>query len=38
MVGGLIAVAVKGTIEVGGLNRVWEINKDFERLNFFEYV
>ena len=38
MVGGLVTVAVKGSMEVGGLSRVWEINKDFGRLNFFEYV
>ena len=36
MVCGLIIVAVKGSIEVGGLSKVWEINKKFGRLDIFK--
>lgn len=36
MVGGLITVAVIGSVEVGGLAKVWEINKHFNRTTFFE--
>ena len=38
MVGGLITVAVIGSVEVGGLGKVWEINEHFNRTTFFEYV
>lgn len=37
MVGGLITVAVIGSVEVGGLGKVWEINERFNRTTFFEY-
>ena len=37
MVGGLITVAVIGSVEVGGLSKVWEINERFNRTTFFEY-
>jgi Na+/proline symporter len=36
MVAGLIVVLVVGSNEVGGLSKVWQINKDFGRMNFFE--
>ena len=36
MVAGLIVVVIVGSIEVGGFARVWQINKEFDRLNFFE--
>lgn len=36
MIAGLIVVVIVGSIEVGGFDRVWQINKDFGRLNFFE--
>ena len=36
MVGGLITVAVIGSVEVGGLSKVWEINQRFNRTTFFE--
>ena len=36
MIAGLIIVVVIGSIEVGGMTKVWEINKKFDRLNFFE--
>lgn len=37
MVGGLITVAVIGSIEVGGLSKVWEINEKFNRTTFFDH-
>ena len=36
MVAGLIVVVIVGSIEVGGFAEVWRINKQFDRLNFFE--
>lgn len=36
MIAGLIVVVIVGSIEVGGFGNVWEINKKFDRLNFFE--
>ena len=38
MLAGLVIVAVSGSIEVGGLQKVWEINQRHGRINFFEYV
>ena len=38
MLAGLVIVAVIGSIEVGGLQKVWEINQKHGRINFFEYV
>lgn len=37
MVGGFIIVVVIGSVEVGGLGKVWEINGCFNRIMFFEY-
>ncbi|RMX60095.1 hypothetical protein pdam_00004501 [Pocillopora damicornis] len=37
MVGGLITVAVIGSVEVGGLAKVWEINEHFNRTTFFDF-
>ncbi|KAL9955467.1 hypothetical protein ACROYT_G036795 [Oculina patagonica] len=37
MLAGLIIVAVYGSIEVGGLQKVWEINKNHSRINFFDF-
>ena len=36
MVAGMVIVVIVGSIEVGGFDKVWQINKDFNRLNFFE--
>ena len=36
MLAGLVTVAIVGSMEVGGITRVWEINRDYGRLNFFE--
>jgi len=38
MLAGLVIVAITGSIEVGGLQKVWEINQKHGRINFFEYV
>ena len=38
MLAGLVIVAVIGSIEVGGLQKVWEINQKHGRIHFFEYV
>lgn len=35
---GFIIVVVSGSLEVGGLSKVWEINKKYGWINFFEYV
>ena len=36
MVAGLITVFIVGTVNVGGFDNVWQINKDRDRLTFFE--
>lgn len=36
MVAGLITVFIVGTVNVGGFDKVWRINKNRGRLNFFE--
>ncbi|KAJ7384422.1 hypothetical protein OS493_021834 [Desmophyllum pertusum] len=37
MVAGLITVVIVGSIEVGGFDQVWQINKKYNRLNFFDF-
>ncbi|XP_029189907.2 sodium-coupled monocarboxylate transporter 1-like isoform X1 [Acropora muricata] len=37
MISGLIVVVIVGSIEVGGFDKVWEINKEFGRLDFFDF-
>ncbi|XP_028404915.1 sodium-dependent multivitamin transporter-like [Dendronephthya gigantea] len=37
MVGGLITIFVVGTINVGGFDQVWKINKERGRLTFFDF-
>ncbi|XP_031566420.1 sodium-dependent multivitamin transporter-like [Actinia tenebrosa] len=37
MVAGLIIVVIVGSIEVGGLSKVWQINEDFGRMTFFDF-
>lgn len=37
MVAGLIAVAISGTMQIGGVKKVWEINDNYGRLNFFDF-
>ncbi|XP_054002276.1 sodium-coupled monocarboxylate transporter 1-like isoform X2 [Hylaeus anthracinus] len=36
MFGGVVVVAVLGTLRVGGIERVWERNRDTGRIEFFE--
>lgn len=37
MLAGMLTVAVTGTIEVGGVKKVWEINEKYGRINFFDF-
>ncbi|XP_046852724.1 sodium-dependent multivitamin transporter-like [Xenia sp. Carnegie-2017] len=37
MVAGLITVFIVGTINVGGFDKVWQINKERGRLTFFDF-
>ncbi|CAH1272098.1 SLC5A12 [Branchiostoma lanceolatum] len=37
MVAGFLAVIIQGTIEAGGPARVWEINRQGQRLEFFNF-
>ncbi|CAB4014299.1 sodium-coupled monocarboxylate transporter 1-like, partial [Paramuricea clavata] len=37
MVAGLITVFIVGTVNVGGFDKVWQINKDRGRLTFFDF-
>ena len=36
MFGSVLAVAVLGTYDAGGIENVWNFNKDSGRLKFFE--
>ena len=36
MFGGVIAIAVIGTNQVGGFQQVWKRNRDTDRIEFFE--
>nr|KAG5688220.1 hypothetical protein BaRGS_003119 [Batillaria attramentaria] len=36
MLAGLLAVVIKGSLVVGGLDTVWRINYDWDRIQFFE--
>ena len=38
MMGGLIAILVIGSVEVGGLDKVWQINKAYNRTTLFELL
>ncbi|XP_035685240.1 sodium-coupled monocarboxylate transporter 1-like [Branchiostoma floridae] len=37
MVAGFLAVIIQGTIEAGGPTRVWELNRQGQRLEFFNF-
>jgi len=37
MLAGLVTVAVVGSMEVGGVTKVWEINQNYGRINFFDF-
>ena len=36
MIAGLVTVVIVGSMEVGGITRVLEINREYGRLKFFE--
>ncbi|XP_063958268.1 sodium-coupled monocarboxylate transporter 2-like isoform X1 [Lytechinus pictus] len=36
MAGGIVAIIIAGTMEVGGFNKVWAIADEGERINFFD--
>ena len=37
MIISLLIIIIKGTNQVGGLKKLWEINSDGGRLNFFNF-
>jgi len=37
MLAGLVTVAIVGSMEVGGVKKVWEINQNYTRINFFDF-
>ncbi|XP_062612874.1 sodium-coupled monocarboxylate transporter 1-like [Saccostrea cucullata] len=37
MVAGLLAVVIQGTISVGGIDTVWRINDEWQRIEFFDF-
>lgn len=37
MLAGLLAVVIKGVVSVGGLDTVWQINYDWDRIKFFDF-
>ncbi len=37
MFAGMIAIVAKGTYEVGGFDKVWNILENTERIEFFKY-
>ncbi|XP_021356513.1 sodium-dependent multivitamin transporter-like isoform X3 [Mizuhopecten yessoensis] len=37
MVAGILAIVIQGTISVGGLEKVWHINKEWDRIEFFDF-
>ncbi|KAK3580515.1 hypothetical protein CHS0354_009467 [Potamilus streckersoni] len=37
MIAGLLAIAIQGAIRAGGLEKVWQINYDWGRIQFFDF-
>ncbi|KAJ8311684.1 hypothetical protein KUTeg_011039 [Tegillarca granosa] len=37
MLAGLIAIVAQGTISVGGFNKVWDLNKQCDKINFWNF-
>ncbi|XP_059173612.1 sodium-coupled monocarboxylate transporter 1-like [Physella acuta] len=35
MLAGILAIVIQGTLKVGGMSRVWEINEAWDRIKFF---
>ncbi|XP_059145999.1 sodium-dependent multivitamin transporter-like [Physella acuta] len=36
MLAGILAIVIQGTLKVGGMSRVWEINEEWGRIKFFK--
>uniref|UniRef100_A0A2C9KYF0 Amino acid permease/ SLC12A domain-containing protein n=1 Tax=Biomphalaria glabrata TaxID=6526 RepID=A0A2C9KYF0_BIOGL len=37
MLAGILSIVIQGTLKVGSLSNVWEINKKWERIKFFNF-
>ncbi|XP_059145437.1 sodium-coupled monocarboxylate transporter 1-like [Physella acuta] len=37
MLAGILAIVIQGTLKVGGMSRVWEINEEWGRIKFFNF-
>nr|XP_011419880.2 sodium-coupled monocarboxylate transporter 1 [Crassostrea gigas]XP_011419881.2 sodium-coupled monocarboxylate transporter 1 [Crassostrea gigas] len=37
MIAGLLAIVIQGTISVGGIEKVWSINDEWKRIEFFDF-
>ncbi|XP_059145998.1 sodium-coupled monocarboxylate transporter 1-like isoform X2 [Physella acuta] len=37
MIAGILAIVIQGTLKVGGMSRVWEINEEWGRIKFFNF-
>ncbi|KAL3885461.1 hypothetical protein ACJMK2_025517 [Sinanodonta woodiana] len=37
MIAGLLAIAIQGAIRAGGLEKVWQVNYDWGRIQFFDF-
>ncbi|XP_060082920.1 sodium-coupled monocarboxylate transporter 1-like [Ylistrum balloti] len=37
MVAGILAIVIQGSISVGGLENVWQVNKEWDRIEFFDF-
>ncbi|XP_069102394.1 sodium-coupled monocarboxylate transporter 1-like isoform X2 [Argopecten irradians] len=37
MVAGILAIVIQGSISVGGLDKVWQVNEDWDRIKFFDF-
>ena len=38
MLMGMLAILIKGAMEVGGIGRAWELANESGRIEFFKYV
>ncbi|OPL21337.1 sodium-coupled 1 monocarboxylate transporter, partial [Mytilus galloprovincialis] len=37
MVAGILAIVIRATLDVGGFDRVWEINSKWNRIDFWNF-
>ncbi|CAG5130556.1 unnamed protein product, partial [Candidula unifasciata] len=37
MIAGVLSIVIQGTISVGGISRVWEVNERWDRIKFFNF-